>query len=343
MARLLPLADVSAKTVFQGSLVPDLGLRGGPDDEFAVYVLQSGDKYYVGVVERRFLKVRLAKHAEGRGAHWNKVHVPDGVAYVMPVPHRAAEAYVFFALLAKMPAKSLQRLGGWTQTAVNPSPLARMLAQEAHRNIRGSCFSCGSETHLQWECKAAPEAAPYPCHCGAVIKVTCRGHTPEVTRPTAAVGDKRGAPAESQPEQKPEPKRPRASRSNTCLRVRLCGVAYTTLGWFLGDSNPNRHQIQKVKDKCMVKAVEMWGGDGKTLQAQLFAARPPKCGKELLPGRANLPHEWVSSACASVRAGKTHGKQGAESVSLRKATTGEGNACRGVLWPVQDLARVLGD
>ena len=171
MARLLPLADVSAKTVFQGSLVPDLGLRGGPDDEFAVYVLQSGDKYYVGVVERRFLKVRLAKHAEGRGAHWNKVHVPDGVAYVMPVPHRAAEACVFFALLAKMPAKSLQRLGGWTQTAVNPSPLARMLAQEAHRNIRGSCFRAVLRLTYNGSAKQRQKPRPIPVTAGRLLKL----------------------------------------------------------------------------------------------------------------------------------------------------------------------------
>eukprot|EP00973_Karenia_brevis_P031540 4350290-Karenia_brevis.AAC.1 len=190
----------------------------------------------------------------------------------MPVAHRAAEAYVFYALLAKLPSKSLQRLGGWTQTSVNPPPLARMLAQEAWRNVRGSCFLCGSE----WECKAAPEAAPYPCQqCGTIVKVTCRGHTPEVTR-TAAAHEKRAAPAESAPKQEPEPKRPRVSRSNTCLRVKVCGVAYTTLGWFLGASNPNRHQLKKAKDKCMVKAVEISGGDSKTLQAQQFAACPPE-------------------------------------------------------------------
>ena len=143
-AMLLKLEEVNAQTVFAGSLVPDLGLKGDVEDEFRAYVLQAGDKYYCGVEERRFLKQRLNKQLHGKGADWNKKHKPLGVAYVMPVPHRAAEAYVFFALLAKLPAKSLERLGGWVQTSVNPSPLARLLAQEARRNVLSKCFTCGS-------------------------------------------------------------------------------------------------------------------------------------------------------------------------------------------------------
>ena len=34
----------------------------------------------------------VVKQAEQRGAHWNKTYKADGVAYVMPVKHRAAEA-----------------------------------------------------------------------------------------------------------------------------------------------------------------------------------------------------------------------------------------------------------
>ena len=347
MAQLLPLADVNSKTVFPGTLVPDLGLRGAPEDEIAVYVLQSGDKYYVGAVERCYLKVRLAKHAEGRGAYWNKVNVPDGVVYVMPVPHRAAEAYVFYALLAKLPAKSLQRLGGWTQTSVNPSPPARLLAQEARRNVHGLCFACGSGDHFQFECSKPPEAAPYPCkQCGAVLKVTCRGHTPGEST-AATPQEKRKADEAIAPQAahalEHEARRNRVCRSSVCLRVRVCGTAYTTLGWFLGDSCPNRHQRQKAMDKCMAKAVEMHGGDSKTLQAQMFTAAYPKWGKELLPGRTNLPHDWVDSACASVRAVKSRGKDGAASVQLRKATTGGVSQCRGLLWRVEDLAREIGD
>ena len=70
---------------FPGSLVPDLGLVGHPDDERRVYVLASGDKYYVGIEERRFLKQRLARHVEQRGANWIRTYKADGVAYVMPV------------------------------------------------------------------------------------------------------------------------------------------------------------------------------------------------------------------------------------------------------------------
>ena len=170
---------MDANTVFPGSLVPDLGLIGHRDDDFRVYVLASGDKYYVGVEEKRFLKRRLAKQAEQRGAHWNKVYKADGVAYVMPVKSRAAEAYVYFALLAKLPGNSVEKLGGWTQTITNLSPLSKLLCQEARRNVTGACFTCGSNNHFAYECKSAPQVAHYTCkHCHNVIAVTARGQTP---------------------------------------------------------------------------------------------------------------------------------------------------------------------
>ena len=68
---------------FQAFLVPDLGLVGHPDAERRLYVLASGDKYYVGVEEGRFLKQRLAKHIAQRGARWNRTYKADGVAYVV--------------------------------------------------------------------------------------------------------------------------------------------------------------------------------------------------------------------------------------------------------------------
>ena len=118
-------------------------------------------------------------------------------------------------------------------------------------------------------------------------------------------------------------------------------MAYTTLAWYLGDANPNRHQRQKVADKCMDKALEMNGGDSKTLQSQAFARSPPGFGKEMLPGRVNLPHDWVESACGSKRWSDAKGKSGAEKVKLRRAATGGRESCRNVLRRVGDLAEVL--
>ena len=57
MPRLLPVGEVNASTVFAGSLVPDLGLTGNPDEEFRVYVLASGDRYYVGVEDRILIAI----------------------------------------------------------------------------------------------------------------------------------------------------------------------------------------------------------------------------------------------------------------------------------------------
>jgi hypothetical protein len=261
----------------------------------------------------------------------------------MPVPHRAAEAYVLFALLAKLPAKSLERLAGWTQTSVNPSPLARLLAQESRRNVLGKCFTCGAGDHFAYDCKALPEAAPYPCKCGATLRITSRGQTPTETRSARAeppTGEKRDAPSRAE---EAEPKRRRVSLRSSCLRVRICGAAYTTLSRYLNDSNPNRHQRKKVLDKCMAKAVEVAGGDSKTLSSQGFAKQPRGLGRELRPGRSNLPHDWVESACTSVRSLRSHGKSGSKFVELRKAITGgEEGKCKGILWRLEDLEKVLG-
>ena len=76
------------------------GLHHNKDQpEYRVYVLASGGRYYVGVEVGRFLRQRLLKQAEQRGAYWNKTYKADGVAYVMPLTHRATEAYVYYALL----------------------------------------------------------------------------------------------------------------------------------------------------------------------------------------------------------------------------------------------------
>ena len=343
--------------MFAGTLVPDLGLAGDPNDEFRVYVLASGDKYYVGVEERRFLKQRLLKQIEQRGAHWNKVYKADGVAYAMPVKNRTAEAYVYFALLAQLPSKSIDKLGGWTQTSTNLSPLSKLLCQEARRNVTGACFTCGSSSHFSYECKSAPQVAHYVCRrCSHVIAVTARGQTPAgptaSAAPTAPAAPAAPAAPSAAPAVSPliatieapvgpQTKRSRVSRASSCLRVRVCGVAYTTWAWYLGDTNPNRHQRQKVTQGCMDKAVEIDGGDAKTLQSQALAEVPRGLGKELLRGRVSLPHDWVASVCSSSRLVECKGRAGAQKVRLRKATAGNRTSCRGVLWRLEDLERAL--
>ena len=80
----------------------------------------------------------------------------------------------------------------------------------------------------------------------------------------------------------------------------------------------------------------------KTLQSQAFAKVPPGLGKEMLPGRLNLPRDWAESVCSSTRSVKSKGKDGAENVSLRRAAADNRDSCRGVLWRLEDLERVLG-
>ena len=123
----------------------------------------------------------------------------------------------------------------------------------------------------------------------------------------------------------------------------MCGVAYTTLAWYLGVRHPNRHQRTNVSQKCMTRAVEMVGGDSKTLEALRFAKAPPGLGRELLPGRSVLPRQWVESACASARSVTTHGKEGSDSVKLRRCNEGARRGKRkGILWRLSDLEAVLG-
>ena len=191
------------------------------------------------------MRQRLLKQAEHRGAYWNKTYKADCVAYVMPVTHRAAEAYVYYVLLDTLPAKSISKIGWWTQTSTSLSPLAMLLCQEARRNVAGACFTCGSKTHFAHECKSVPQVAHYPCkQCHNAIGVSARGQTPPASATTAPTPPLHAAIAHAPSalaaaaSVEPAPKRRRVSCASSCLRVRVCGVAYTTLAWYLGETNP---------------------------------------------------------------------------------------------------------
>ena len=333
--KLLRLDQVDGRTVFLGNFVPELGLTGDANDyDLRVYVLQcaplSGQAeptYYVGIEVWCELKKRLTKHFKGLGADFTRKHRPVGIAYIQPVAHRAAEGYVFHALVAKLPAKSTQRLGGWIQNQVNPSPLTRMLGQQARRNMMNQCFNCGSSDHFVENCSTPPEGAPYPCECGKTIRVTTAGQTPEETRP---------APRQERPvlPEAPPAKRPRVTQ-NPCLRVRVCGHAYTTLSWYLNERHPGKKFREIVQEKCMDKAVELKDGDHKTLVSKGFARPPPALGRDLLPDRTNLPSKWVDTECpialhSRSKAAKTEPKK---FVRLQKASTASG--CR--LFRLEDL------
>ena len=83
-------------------------------------------------------------------------------------------------------------------------------------------------------------------------------------------------------------------------RVCVLGREYTTLKWFLGRKT-NDAQLAKAVQYGFTRAIELSGGDSKTLQKREMvsetAARPP----ELLPSRQNLLSDWVETICPSLR------------------------------------------
>ena len=76
-----------------------------------------------------------------------------------------------------MPAESIHRLGGWTQTSVNPSPLCRQQYEEQRRLLRNSCFKCGGK-HWAKNCPKAVQGVEYKCPCcQAKILISSRGQS----------------------------------------------------------------------------------------------------------------------------------------------------------------------
>ena len=137
MALPLQPAYVTAETKHWGRSVPMLDLSGDAQLPFRVYVLRCAPRHtggpptlYVGVEHRSHIARRVQSHFMQRGAHFTMAHKPVDVAVVWPVASRAAEAYVFYALMESLPLCSVEsgRLGGWTQTQSDPSRLQNLRA-----------------------------------------------------------------------------------------------------------------------------------------------------------------------------------------------------------------------
>lgn len=357
MALPLQPAYVTAETKHWGRSVPMLDLSGDAQLPFRVYVLRCAPRHtggpptlYVGVEHRSHIARRVQSHFMQRGAHFTMAHKPVDVAVVWPVASRAAEAYVFYALMESLPLCSVEsgRLGGWTQTQSDPSRLQTFVLQREWRMLTRRCLDCGSSQHWAGDGQCVPKALAYPCSsCGSTMRVRSNGEmlaaqpprqgavaapgaaapaapaeaaAAAVLAPTATLrGHKRarGAPAAAPPE----------PRRRTYLRVKVCGHEYTSLAWFLGRGNPFPRDCRRAAAACGRNALELQSGDAKTLLAQGFAKARPAQGRELLPGRRNLPGSWVDTACLAVRGGAA--------VQLRRPGSVRGS--RGVLWRVSDL------
>ena len=281
--------------------MPNLGLAGDLGVEFRVYVLRcaprtSGSPYtwYCGVEHRSMLARRLRSHFDqtASAAHFCQVHKPLAVEVVWPVTSRAAEAYVFYALAEKLPACALAagRLGGWTQTHSELNALGRVTLERARRMVTSSCLTCGKAGHFARDCseEAPNNVAVYPCgHCGATLRITDHG----LHETVAKRGAKRPR-CDSPPRQDSSarssagavvPAAPAAPRRQAFRRVLVCDHEYTSLQWFLG-RKPAPREVAAAVHSCKANALELRGGDTKTLEAAGFARAPPR-HKELLVGR----------------------------------------------------------
>jgi hypothetical protein len=172
---------VTANTRFAADEMPALGLKDGLDMEFRVYVLCCGAAFYVGIEHRSEVGERIRKHFEGTATHFTSESAATDVWLVWPAVTRAAEAFVFYAMLEKFGVASL--IGGWTQTSSKPSPFASLLAREAHCNLHSQCFVCGSSKHFARDClaKHLRRTCYYDCKvpgCSGRIYMNSMGQTP---------------------------------------------------------------------------------------------------------------------------------------------------------------------
>ena len=182
MALVLRPEDVNTDTTHRDASFPDPCLECAKEFEFRVYVLECGGEsgrpyYYVGFEHRSDVGARVRKHFTGNGACYTKERKPKRIILVWPVRHAAAEAYVFALLLSTFPAASIDRLGGWTQTSVRPSPLCRQQFEEQRRCLRSLCFRCGGR-HFASACEKPVQGVQYKCpNCDCALLISSRGQS----------------------------------------------------------------------------------------------------------------------------------------------------------------------
>lgn len=170
--------DIRFATADMPALGMDLAALSLP---YWVYVLRCGDKFYVGIAPAFEAIERMRKHYRGEGAHFTQMYPPTEVCLLWPCPTRAAEAYVYYALVDAFPGVLI---GGWVQTSSKPSPLVCLLTKEARSNLQGMCFTCNEKSHFARDCprrNTHERTCFYECKapgCGNLMYLTTRGQTP---------------------------------------------------------------------------------------------------------------------------------------------------------------------
>ena len=327
------LKDVDKDTpYFVGPYAPTLHLDEDNEEiEHAVYLLRCKPQitggaftWYVGLAPVCKLAVRMKQHLAGTASDFTAKNEPRFLEALYPAARKSVEAYAFFSMMESLPVEALNygRLGGWTQTRPTPSQTSHLFLREQKRMLSDSCLACGKKDHFvknhpkeQW-----PDSVPLHCdNCHATIDLTALGRTR--TRPPAP---KRGrADTPDRPSSPPPP--PKAARivapagatarrhttTNVLVdaalvarqpreyaKVLICQHEYTTMTWYFGKRVGDKSR-SNVYNKCHSNALELRNGDAKTLVDYGWAKtqRP----KELLPGRTNLPADWLDTAVKAAR------------------------------------------
>ena len=199
---------VTADTTFRGPCMPKdcFGLMGGDkeckDYGGRVYVLRCMPRYengpfvwYTGYAKTHLLKSRLGEEMTqgGTAADFVKRNKPIQIEFVWPAASPAVEAYIYYALLARLGADAAAagRLGGWTQTQAHPDNYNKLIIERDRRMLQGSCLGCGTGSpkwHLCRDCQKEPDTCPMTCgHCSAKLQVSSRGFVIATASPPRAV------------------------------------------------------------------------------------------------------------------------------------------------------------
>ena len=129
MARPPRLHDITAKTPpYASECMPKLSLATNLDFDYRVYVMEctpppgcSGPYYYVGIEHATRVGHRCVQHDEHKGSHFTRANAPTKLHLLWPAANTAVEGYVYLALLSTMRQDSVAKLGGWTQTSIEPT------------------------------------------------------------------------------------------------------------------------------------------------------------------------------------------------------------------------------
>ena len=172
--------EITVASAFRVAPVPDLGLVNNAAYALRVYVLLCcGGRYYVGIAPRGDVRKRIRAQFAGDGSHFCAINKPRSVLMVWPAASEAIEAAVFYGMQRTLGVSDFRKLGGWTQTSVNPSPSVVMHMKESGRQLSNRCFACGGSHHAKYKrCPGTNLDCWYKCIvCNSRNNISSRGQS----------------------------------------------------------------------------------------------------------------------------------------------------------------------